>query len=220
MGEITKNVEYFLSILPRGAVLCAASKTRSALEIEEAIKAGSHVIGMNYLQETLLVKPLVKKEALWSFIGRLQSNKIRKIVAHFERIETVSSLKEAELINESAKSCSKTMEAMIEVNIGNEKNKNGASLNEVEDLLILMKGMDSLNAIGLMTMGSLGLGAKEMEREFSLMKSFYDNLKETIMKDSDNFRYLSMGMSDSYELAIDCGSNYIRIGTGIYGPRK
>jgi len=217
--KIIQNVKRILSEIPKGVTLLAACKSRTAEEINAAIEGGIKVIGENYLQETLKVYPLVRKGVEWHFIGHLQRNKVKKIVKIFDIIETLDDLKIAEEIDKRCAQRGKVMPVLIEVNSAKEPQKAGVSPEEVEEFIFEVSKLKNIKIMGLMTMGPLVEKPEDIRPFFKLTKSLFNSIKS---KNIDNveMRYLSMGMSDSYRIAIEEGANIVRIGTKIFGPRK
>ncbi|RKX66477.1 YggS family pyridoxal phosphate-dependent enzyme [candidate division TA06 bacterium] len=223
MGRIRENVERILNEIPDYVRLEIAAKTRSAEEIREAIDAGVHIIGENYIKDVKKVYPLLGKIAQWHFIGSpdMQKHDLlkNKYLEIFDMIETVDSEKIAIEINEKCKKIGKTMDVLIEVNSGREVQKSGVM---PEDTLELVKKLGSLENIrikGLMTMGPR-LGNPEDSRPFfKETKRIFDEIKKLNMPGVE-MKYLSMGMSNSYKIAISEGANIIRLGTVIFGPRE
>jgi len=217
--KIIQNVKKILLEIPSGVTLLAACKSRTAEEINAAIEGGIKVIGENYLQETLKVYPLVRKGVEWHFIGHLQRNKVKKIVKIFDVIETLDDLKIAEEIDKRCAQIGKIMPVLIEVNSAKEPQKAGIFPEEVEDFILEVSKFKNIKVSGLMTMGPLVSNIEEIRPFFKLTKTLFDSLKTKNIENVE-MRYLSMGMSDSYKIAIDEGANIIRVGTKIFGPRK
>jgi pyridoxal phosphate enzyme (YggS family) len=215
---IRENVAQVLSVLPDGVELVAAAKTRSPWEIQEAVEAGVRVIGENYVQEAESAYQVIGDRAKWHFIGHLQKNKVKKVVKLFDMIETVDSLRIAKEVNKRCAQIGKTMPILIEINSGREVQKSGVLPEKATELVREISDFSSLKIMGLMTMGPLlgnpeGLRPyfKETKKLFSEIREL--NLPNVIMK------YLSMGMTDSYQVAIEEGANVVRIGTKIFGER-
>ncbi len=216
--SITENVKRILSELPPGVELVAAAKTRTAEEIAEAIKAGIKIIGENYVQEAERVYPFIKEKVSWHFIGHLQKNKVKKAVRLFDMIETVDSVKIAVEIDKRCAQLGKYMDVLVEVNSGREPQKSGIMPEGVEELVRQISALEHIKVIGLMTMGPR-FGDPEASRPyFRLTKEIFDKIR-TLGIPNVEMRYLSMGMSNSYKIAIEEGANLVRIGTKIFGER-
>ncbi len=216
---IAERVKSILAELPEGVELEAAAKTRTAAEIEEAIAAGVRIIGENYVQEALKAKEEVKLPARWHLIGHLQKNKVKKAVQIFDMIETVDSYELAEEINKKCQKINKVMPILIEINSGKEPQKAGVIPEEAIDLVKRIAKLPYVKIMGLMTMGPWLEDPEGLRPYFRLTKELFEEIKALNLSQVE-MRYLSMGMSDSYKVAIEEGANLIRIGTKIFGERR
>jgi PLP dependent protein len=215
---IKENVKRILSELPEGGVLVVAAKTRTPAEIREAVDAGARCIGENYVQEAEEAFKMVGKIAAWHFIGRLQKNKVKKAVEIFDLIETVDSFELAQEIDKSCRQAGKIMPVLVEINSGREKQKSGVNPEDAETLIGQISNLQKIKVMGLMTMGPRFGDPEESRRYFVETKKTFDKIKD--MKVSGvEMKYLSMGMTNSYKVAIEEGANIVRIGTGIFGER-
>ncbi len=217
--QIKKNVKDLLSGIPSGITVVAAAKTRTAPEINAAIEAGISAIGENYFQEAASVRPLLKGNFEFHYIGRIQSNKAKRIAGLFDKVQTLSGLGTAEIIDRYLNEKGEKKEFFIEVNIASEKNKSGVLPDDLESFASGLSAFPALEITGLMTMGPFDAGADEMKRYFQKAKNLFERLKDKSGTNM-NMKYLSMGMSGTYHLAIECGANMVRIGTGIFGERR
>ena len=216
--SITENVKQLLVELPEDVKLVAAVKSRTPEEIAEAVAAGIRIIGENYVQEAERAYQLIGKKVEWHFIGHLQTNKVKKTVALFDMIETVDSVEIAGEINKRCAQMDKTMPVLIEINSGREAQKAGVYPEKAEQLIKAMGEMKNIRVMGLMTMGPLTTKAEDLRACFRETKRLFDEIKKLAIPNAD-MRYLSMGMTDSYKIAIEEGANMIRIGSKIFGPR-
>ena len=215
---IKENVARILSELPSGVLLVAATKTRTPDEILQAIAAGVTIIGENYVQEAEKAHSVIGKNARWHLIGHLQRNKVRKAVEIFDMIETVDSLRLALKIEQECARLDRVMPVLIEVNSGREPQKSGSFPEDVPELLDDLAGLKHLRVEGLMTMGPRFGDPENARPYFVETKKLYDELE--IRRSSNiNLKYLSMGMSNSYHVAIEEGANIVRIGTKLFGER-
>ncbi|MBA7548688.1 Pyridoxal phosphate homeostasis protein [subsurface metagenome] len=216
---IEENVQKILNELPKGVELVAAAKTRTSEEISEAIESGVRIIGENYLQETLAVFEVIGKRARYHFIGHLQKNKIKKAVEIFDLIETVDSRKMAEEIDKRCKQINKVMPILIEINSGREKQKFGVFPEMVEDLIKNVSPLKNIKVMGLMTMGPR-FGDPEDSRPYYIeTRKIFEKIKSLKLPNVE-MKYLSMGMTNSYKVAVEEGANMVRIGTKIFGERE
>jgi len=216
--SISENVKKILSDLPYGVDLEVAAKSRSYDEIEESILAGAKIIGENYVQEAEKVIPLIKEKVEWHFIGSVQENKINKMIRLFDMIETIGSVEIARILNKKCEAAGKVMKILIEVNSGLEPQKSGAMPEMVEDIVEEISKLPNLKIYGLMTMGP-AFEAENLRPYFKLIKTLFDHIK-SLNFENVKMDILSMGMSDSYLIAIEEGANLVRIGTKIFGPRN
>ncbi|MDP8229741.1 MAG: YggS family pyridoxal phosphate-dependent enzyme [Candidatus Gorgyraea atricola] len=208
---IKENVEKILQELPEGVELEAACKTRTPEEILEAINADVKIIGENYVQEAEAAFQVIGNKAKWHFIGHLQKNKIKKAVRIFDMIETVDSLELAEELDKACSREKKIMPVLIEVNSGREKQKFGVFPENVEELIKNVSQLKNIKVVGLMTMGPLSGDPEDARPYFIETKKIFEKIK--------TLKYLSMGMSNSYKIAIEEGANIVRVGTKIFGER-
>ena len=200
-------------------ILCAASKTRSIEEISESAKLGIDMFGENHAQElevnfdagAYLGKPA-------SFIGHLQTNKVKKVVGRADLIQSVDSARLADVIDSTAHKLSIVQNILLEVNIGGEENKSGISPCELPVLLEHVSQKSNLHISGLMTIPPI-CPEDEARKYFAKMHNLFVDIQAKNI-DNSNIRYLSMGMSQDYDLAIECGANIVRIGTSLFGARN
>ena len=200
-------------------ILLAATKTVSADKINYAIEKGISYIGENRVQELLSKDDDINKSAHRHFIGHLQTNKVKDIVPRVEMIESVDSLRLATAIGKEAVKCGKTMDILLEINIGEEESKSGFSVNEIENALNEITKIEGICVKGIMSIPPVCVN-REKQREYftQLHKIFVDISRKKL--DNSNIIYLSMGMSQDYDLAIECGANIVRIGTSLFGARN
>ncbi|MCX7975117.1 MAG: YggS family pyridoxal phosphate-dependent enzyme [Candidatus Aminicenantes bacterium] len=218
MSSIKENVKALLAELPPGVELEAAAKGQPPEKILEAVEAGIKIIGENYVQEAMIAQAVVGRSVRWHFIGHLQKNKVKKAIEIFDLIETVDSLDLALEIEKRAAATSKIMPILIEVNSGREPQKFGVWPEKVIDLATEITKLPHLKLLGLMTMGPLTGDPEEARPYFRETRLLFEELKRINLPNCE-LRYLSMGMSNSYKIALEEGANLIRIGTRIFGPR-
>jgi pyridoxal phosphate enzyme (YggS family) len=216
--SITENVRELLAELPQGLTLVAAAKARSPAEIIEAIEAGAGIIGENYLQEAERAREAVGDRAQWHFIGHLQRNKVARAVRLFDMIETVGTVALAREIDRRCNQIDKIMPVLIEVNSGREPQKSGTHPEAVESLVREISALPNIRVEGLMTMGP-EVGDPENARPYFVeTKRLFNHLKGLDLS-GVSMKYLSMGMTNSYRVAIEEGANVVRIGSRIFGER-
>ncbi|HNY66837.1 MAG TPA: YggS family pyridoxal phosphate-dependent enzyme [Deltaproteobacteria bacterium] len=218
MGSVGDNVREVLSTIPGNVDVVAVGKGHTALEIREAIDAGIRIIGENYLQEARSVIPELGSAALWHFTGHVQKNKVKHVVPLFDMIETLDSLALGEMINEQAARYGKVMPVLVEVNSASEPQKSGVMPGDVRGLIERLSTLEHIRVQGLMTMGPFLDDPKGLRPYFRATRSLFDELAKAGMP-KVGMKHLSMGMSDSYLIAIEEGATMVRIGTKIFGPR-
>ncbi len=216
---IKENVSRILEELPEGVNLVGAGKTRTPQEILEAVEAGLEIIGENYVQEAERAFQVVGGKVKWHMIGHLQSNKAKKAVTVFDLIETVDSIKLARAIDRACGNIDKVMPILMEINSGEETQKAGVM---PEDAISLARDMSELNNIklmGLMTMGPFAGDPEDSRPYFQKTKKLFEEIKAMGLPGVE-MKYLSMGMSNSYKVALEEGANVVRIGTKLFGERE
>jgi len=216
---IKENVSKILQELPEGVSLVGAAKTRTPQEILEAVEAGLEIIGENYVQEAERAFQVVGGKAKWHMIGHLQSNKAKNAVRVFDLIETVDSIKLARAIGRACGNIDKVMPILMEINSGEESQKAGVM---PEDAISLARDMSELNNIklmGLMAMGPFAGDPEDSRPYFQKTKKLFEEIKEMDLPGVE-MKYLSMGMSNSYKVALEEGANVVRIGTKLFGERE
>lgn len=227
--SVAENYQKIRREIPDNVTIVAAAKKRTKEEIVELIGAGATDIGENYVQETQKVYNALGEDAKrlrWHMTGHLQTNKINKALPIFDVIQTVDSYKKAEDIDKRVEAAGKdVVPVYIEINIGSEFSKAGLKPEEhknfEEYMVELVKDMSRLKHLrveGLMTMGPRFGDPDDSRPYFRRTKELFDLIKESNIPDVD-MKTLSMGMSNSYKVAIEEGSNMIRLGTSIFGER-
>jgi pyridoxal phosphate enzyme (YggS family) len=217
--SIRQNVARLLAEIPDGVELVAAAKTRTAEEILEAIQAGIKIIGENYVKEAREAYKLVGKGAKWHFIGTLQKHNVRRnMLEIFDMIETVDSLDIAREIDKRCAQIGKIMPILIEVNSGREPQKSGVLPDDAEQLVRDISSLGNIKVTGLMTMGPRFGNPEDSRPYFVETRKIFDKIKGLGLPNVE-MRYLSMGMTNSYKVALEEGANIIRIGTRIFGER-
>jgi pyridoxal phosphate enzyme (YggS family) len=215
---IRDRIRKIMEELPKGVELVGAAKTRTVDEILEAVDGGLRIVGENYVQEAEKVFQAVGRRVKYHMIGHLQTNKAKKAVQVFDVIETVDSLKLAGEIDRQCEKLGRVMEVFIEVNSGEEAQKAGAMPADVPSLAEEISELKNVRLMGLMTMGPISEDPEVSRPFFRRTRELFDTLKRMGLPNVQ-MRYLSMGMSDSYRIAIEEGANMVRIGTAIFGER-
>ena len=219
LKTVADNVRQLLSELPPGVQLVAVAKTAPPEAVLEAVEAGAKIIWENYVQEAEQVYQLVGKKAEWHLIGHLQKNKVKKAVELFDMIEGVDSAEIAGEINKRCAGMGKAMPVLIEVNSGREQQKSGVFPEDVEQLAREISALPSLKLLGLMTIGPHSGNPEDSRPYFVETKRIFEKLKQLNLPGVE-MKLLSMGMTNSYKVAIEEGANLVRLGTKIFGERE
>ena len=201
---------------PKEIKLVAVSKTVEVDRIKEAIEAGVSILGENYVQEAQEKIEALGKPVSWHFIGHLQSNKAKYAVRLFDVIHSLDSIPLAEELSRRAEQPDRVIRVMIEVNLSKEATKFGTDEERVLNLARRIQNLGHLSLEGLMTMPPY-FDSPEMSRPYYVALR---ELEDRMIKDGIPLKELSMGMSNDFEIAIEEGATYVRVGTAIFGPRK
>ena len=215
---IKENIEKIIRELPAGVQLVAAAKSRTPEEMKEAIASGLEIIGHNYVQEAERAWLTLGTSVKWHMIGHLQSNKAKIAARIFDMIETVDSKKLAAAIDKACREIDKVMPLLIEVNSGEEGQKAGVLPEDVVALIKNISALQNIRVMGLMTMGPFSDNPEDSRPYYKRTRILFDEIK-VINIPGVEMRFLSMGMSGSYRVAIEEGANLVRIGTMIFGER-
>ncbi|MFH0847200.1 MAG: YggS family pyridoxal phosphate-dependent enzyme [Chloroflexota bacterium] len=216
---IKDNIEELFRELPKGVELVAATKTRTPEEVKEAVGAGVKMVGENYVQDAERNFKVVGKSVEWHLIGTLQKNKAKKAVSLFDMIETVDSVDIAREIDKRCAQIDKVMPVLIEVNSGREPQKSGVLPEDAEKLIRDIAPLKNIKVMGLMTMGPELHNPEDIRPYYRETKKLFDRIK-TLNVPGVEMKYLSMGMTASYRVAIEEGANIVRIGSKIFGERR
>lgn len=202
---------------PEEIILVVASKYADIDLMNEAIEAGVKIFGENRAQDFREKFNVIGHRVRWHFIGHLQRNKVKYIIGKVDLIHSVDSLRLASEINKRAKRLGIIQDILIEVNISGEEAKFGITEDINDELINKISGLDSIRIRGLMIMAPLNADKVSLENIFQSGKKLYESLE---LKKEQNFNisYLSMGMTNDFEIAIENGSNMIRIGSAIFKP--
>ena len=208
-----------LNELPEGVKLVVAAKGRTFQEVFEAIEAGAEIIGENYVQEGERLYQIIGEKVEWHFIGHLQKNKVKRAVTVFDMIETVDSVEIAKEIDKRCGQIGKVMPVLIEINSGEEEQKFGVHPEYAEELIKEISGLQNVKVVGLMTMGPRFGNPENSRPYFVKMREVFEKIRRLNLPNVE-MEYLSMGMTNSYKVAIEEGANIVRIGTMIFGEEN
>ncbi|MEA2114847.1 MAG: YggS family pyridoxal phosphate-dependent enzyme [Thermodesulfobacteriota bacterium] len=204
---------------PQEIRLVAVSKRMPAKAVEEAYRCGQVIFGENYLQDARDKIKQLEPSLQWHFIGHLQSNKAKTAAEIFQVIETVDRLKIARALDRYAGELEKSLEVLIQVNVGREPQKSGVLPDETKGLLQEIGSLSNLKVRGLMTMPPYGHEPEASRPWFRELKQLADQLaSKGLFEDNDDVE-LSMGMTGDFTVAIEEGATLVRVGTAIFGPR-
>ena len=201
--------------------LVAVSKTKPVEEIKKKYNEGFINFGENRVNELVQKFNLLPKDINWHMIGHLQTNKVKKIIPFISLIHSVDSLKLIDKIENESKKFDKKTNILLQVHIAKEKSKYGFNFEEVRDFFKnqLDESYKNINIVGLMGMATFTNNKNQIRKEFKKLKILYDEIKSISQKNNQKIKILSMGMSSDYKIAIEEGSNMVRIGSLIFGER-
>jgi len=219
LENIGESIEKIRSKIPSHVILVAAAKTRFLMEVEAVIEAGVRHIGYNYVQEALPIVQEIGDRATWHMIGHLQSNKAKYIAELFDYCQTVDSWRLAKYLNKRCQMVDRVLPVLVEINSGKESNKTGVLPGEVDALIEKLSTLENLKVQGIMTMGPRFGDPENSRPYFQLTRKIFERIASRNIPNVD-MKYLSMGMSNSFQIAIQEGANIVRIGTKLFGERE
>ena len=216
--HISENLNKLYHSIGKSVKLVAVSKTKSNEEIMEAYEAGQKIFGENKVQELVSKYNSLPKDIEWHMVGHLQKNKVKYIASFIKLIHSVDNFKLLKEINRQAKKYNVTIDCLLQIKIASEETKFGLSIDQVKPMLESeeFKSLKNISIIGLMGMASFTNNEEILKNEFSYLNDLFDDLRITY----PNITVLSMGMSNDHKLAIQYGSNMVRVGSLIFGERN
>jgi|TARA_B110000305_G_C19428563_1_gene635004 pyridoxal phosphate enzyme (YggS family) len=216
--SIVDNLQIISSSLPKHVSLVAVSKTKPISDIQEAYDAGQRIFGENKIQEMVEKHEVLPKDIEWHMIGHLQRNKVKYMAPFVDLIHGIDSLKTLKEINKQALKHHRNINCLLQVKIAQEETKFGLETNEIESILSnsAFNELKNITITGLMGMASFIDDSSQVSKEFQSLKIIFDKLKTH----HSSLTTISMGMSGDYKLAIEAGSNMIRVGSSIFGERN
>ena len=218
--SIAQNLLKIKSTLPSTVTLVAVSKTKPIPDLMEAYDAGQRIFGENKIQEMADKWEAMPKDIEWHMIGHVQTNKVKFMAPFVSLIHGVDSLKLLEEINKQAKKNDRIIDCLLQIYIAEEETKFGLDEEELHEILAstTFQEMKNIRIVGLMGMATFTENQNQIKKEFTHLKSIFDKLRQR--RDAMHcVSTLSMGMSGDYQLAIECGSTMVRIGSSIFGGR-
>ena len=219
---IKENLHTVQSEIPDGVTLVAVSKTKPVDAIMEAYNAGQRIFGENKVQEMVEKEEVLPKDIEWHMIGHLQTNKVKYMAPFVHLVHAVDSYKLLKEINKQAKKHNRTINCLLQFHIGQEETKFGLDFDEAKDLLSSNEFVELENVAitGLMGMASNTDNEEQVRDEFQTLDNYFNIFKSHFFKFNDGFKHISMGMSGDYKIAIEEGSNMVRVGSAIFGVRN
>lgn len=214
--SIQENYNHIKSQLPDHVQLVAVSKTHPVSAIQKVYDLGQRVFGENKVQEVLEKQPLLPKDIQWHLIGHLQTNKVKYIAEFVDTIQSVDSERLLLEINKEAAKYNRKIKVLLQVKIAEEESKFGLEIDEAKALFqqYINGEFPNTEITGLMGMATFTDNEQQIRKEFSVLKKLFDELNE-----QKSLETLSMGMSDDFPVAIECGANSVRVGSAIFGRR-
>ncbi|WP_121809645.1 YggS family pyridoxal phosphate-dependent enzyme [Mucilaginibacter kameinonensis] len=202
-------------------ILLAVSKTKPVTDIQEAYDAGQRLFGENLVQEMVEKHDQLPKDIEWHLIGHLQTNKVKYIAPFVSMIQSVDSLKLLQEINKHAEKAGRVIDCLLQIYIADEETKYGLGFDEAIELLRSEEftTLKNIRIRGLMGIATNTDNEKQIKEEYYELNTFFEGIKVSYFRKEESFDILSMGMSSDYKLAIEQGSNMVRLGSTIFGGR-
>ncbi len=221
MEDVAKNIRELKAELSEDICLVAVSKFHPATVIREAYDAGQRVFGESRVQELLAKRDQLPPDIQWHFIGHLQSNKVKSIAPFIDLIHCIDSFKLLQEVNTHAQNNNRIIPVLLQIHIAEEETKFGLSFDECMKMLSIndWKALTHIQIAGVMGMATFTGNTAQLHKEFESLRLFFRELRDTFFFYTNDFRILSMGMSDDYPIALLEGSNMIRVGSKIFGAR-
>lgn len=218
--SIAKNLSQIKSTIKPNVTLVAVSKTKPVADLMEAYHAGQRIFGENKIQEMTEKWEQMPKDIQWHMIGHVQSNKVKYMIPYVSLIHGVDSMKLLKEINRLATKWKRTVDCLLQIHIAEEDTKFGLDEKELHEIIYSeeLKTFKNVRIVGLMGMATFTDNQAQIKREFLHLKSIFDQYKQ-LETSNLKLKNLSMGMSGDYQLAIECGSTMVRIGSSIFGSR-
>jgi hypothetical protein len=212
--DVKANLNTILQSITKEVTLVAVSKTKQNSAIIEAYQIGQRIFGENKVQELVQKFDELPKDINWHMIGHLQTNKVKFIAPFVSLIHGVDSVKLLKEINKRAKQNNRVIDCLLQVHIATESTKFGFDISEVNEAINSTNEYQNIRIVGLMGMATFTDNKLQVIQEFSSLKTVFDTVK------NEHITTLSMGMSGDYQLAIEQGSNMVRVGSAIFGDRN
>ena len=218
--SIKKSIKELNANLPKDVQLVAVSKTKPIEDITTAYQAGQRHFGENKIQELEVKAPALSNDIVWHFIGHLQSKKAKEVIKYADLIHSVDSLKLATEINKRSAAIGKIQDILLQFHIAEEDSKFGFKIIDIESIISELQSLKNIRITGVMGMATFTDDENQVKIEFNNLKTIFNELKSNSFQKKESFQHISMGMTGDYKLAIECGSNMVRIGSLIFGSRN
>lgn len=220
--DVSSNLKAIKQTLPEGVELVAISKYHIAEHVMKAYDAGQRIFGESREQELVEKAEKMPKDIHWHFIGHLQRNKVKYIAPFIDMIHSMDSPRLLAEINKQAEKCGRTIKVLLQLHIADEETKYGMTLDECRAMLDegTWKQYGNIKICGIMMMASNVDDREQIRGEFQLASDFFDEVKSKYFADSEDFCERSWGMSHDYDIAVQCNSTMVRVGTAIFGERE
>lgn len=215
---IAENIHKIVSNIPKNVKLIAISKTKSNNDIMKAYESGQRLFGENKIQEMSSKFEGLPKDIKWHMVGHVQSNKIKYMAPYVDLIHGIDSLKSIKIINKEGVKNNRVINCLLQLKISKEESKFGLDEKQLKEIIFSTdyKEMNNIKIKGMMAMASNTKNESTIKKEFVFAKKVFNEINSL----DNNFDILSMGMSNDYQIAIECGSNMIRLGSLIFGERN
>ncbi len=220
--NIGKNIITIKQNIPENVKLVAVSKTKPNNAILDAYNSGQRIFGENKIQDLVKKHEELPKDIEWHFIGHPQTNKVKFIAPFIGLIHGVDSLKLLQVIEKEGRKNSRIINCLLQFHIAEEETKFGLSVDEAKVLLISeeFQALKNVQVVGVMGMATYTSDKDQIRKEFRVLNNIFNTLKNEYFSNAENFKEISMGMSDDYSIAIEEGSTIIRVGSNIFGSRN
>lgn len=219
---IQENLNLVRATIPSNVTLIAVSKTKPVSDLQEAYDAGQRIFGENKALEMRDKHQQLPDDIQWHFIGHLQTNKIKYIASFVTLIHSIDSVALLEAVNKEAAKNNRVIDCLLQFYIAQEDTKFGLDIDEAKSMLESdgFKNLKNIRIVGVMGMATFTDDASQIRNEFKTLKDTFDFLKVNYFMNDDDFKEISMGMSDDYPIAIEEGATMVRVGSKIFGARN
>ncbi|MCB2195815.1 MAG: YggS family pyridoxal phosphate-dependent enzyme [Bacteroidetes bacterium] len=221
--SVSENITKFLNNeIPSNVKLIAVSKTKPVETILEAYQSGHRVYGENKVQELVTKYEQLPKDIEWHMIGHMQSNKVKYIAPFVSLIHGVDTFKLLKVINKEGRKNNRKLDCLLQFHIAKEETKFGLDMDEAIEFLKsdVFKNLEHVNICGVMGMATFTENEATIRAEFKELVHIFNELKKTFFSDNEDFKEISMGMSNDYKIAIEEGATMVRIGSILFGARN